>query len=151
MVVRQSRATIHKKLQKNILIFAGILLSKIPAFLLLCYNFSSMIEKLNALIFDFAYHENKGVIVYVRVFSGEVKKNMDLLFKVANEKFKSNEVGVFTPFEKEVEKLSAGEIGYIVTGIKKPGIASVGDVITEFRNPVGDEAVSEYEKPNPVV
>lgn len=110
-----------------------------------------MKEKLSALIFDFSYHENKGIIVYVRIFSGEVRKNQELLFKVANEKFKSNEVGVFTPFEKEVEKLSAGEIGYIVTGIKKPGIASVGDVITGFKNPVGDEAVSEYEKPKPVV
>jgi len=108
-------------------------------------------EKLNALIFDFAYHENKGIIVYVRIFSGEVKKNQELLFKVANEKFRSNEVGVFTPFEKEVEKLSAGEIGYIVTGIKKPGIASVGDVITEFKNPVSDDVVAEYEKPKSVV
>jgi GTP-binding protein LepA len=108
-------------------------------------------EKLNALIFDFAYHENKGIIVYVRIFSGEVKKNQELLFKVANEKFKSNEVGIFTPFEKETEKLSAGEIGYIVTGIKKPGIASVGDVITTFKNSIGDEAISEYIKPKPVV
>jgi GTP-binding protein LepA len=108
-----------------------------------------MNEKLNALIFDFAYHDNKGIIVFVRIFSGEVKKNQELLFKVAGQKFKSNEVGVFTPFEKEVEKLSAGEIGYIVTGIKKPGIASVGDTITSFKNPV--ESVEGYEKPKPVV
>ncbi len=107
--------------------------------------------RLNALIFDFAYHDNKGIIVYVRVFSGEVKKQQELLFKVAGEKFKSNDVGVFTPFEKEVEQLSTGEIGYIVTGIKKPGIASVGDVITHFKNPISDEEVFDYEKPKPVV
>ncbi len=106
-------------------------------------------DKLNSLIFDFAYHENKGIIVYVRIFSGSVKKNQELLFKVANERFKSNEVGIFTPFEEEKESLNAGEIGYIVTGIKKPGIASVGDVITEFKNPVLE--VSGYEKPKPVV
>lgn len=110
-----------------------------------------MNEKLNALIFDFAYHENKGIIVYVRIFSGKVKKNQELLFKVANEKFKSNEVGIFTPFEKEVEELGPGEIGYIVTGIKKPGIASVGDVITGFKNPVDDDVVAEYTRPSPVV
>ncbi len=110
-----------------------------------------MNKKLNALIFDFAYHENKGIIVYVRIFSGRVKKNQELLFKVAKEKFKSNEVGVFTPFEKEVPELGPGEIGYIVTGIKKPGIASVGDVITEFKNPIGDEVVAEYTKPKAVV
>ncbi|EFK95325.1 GTP-binding protein lepA [sediment metagenome] len=42
-------------------------------------------NSLNSLIFDFAYHENKGIIVFVRVFNGEVKKNQELLFKVANE------------------------------------------------------------------
>jgi len=109
----------------------------------------SQSQKLDALIFDFAYHENKGIIVYVRIFSGEVAKNQELLFKVANERFKSNEVGIFTPFEKATEKLSEGEIGYIVTGIKKPGIASVGDVITEFKNPI--DKVEGYEKPKPVV
>jgi len=105
--------------------------------------------KLDSLIFDFAYHDNKGIIVFVRIFSGSVKKNEDLLFKIANQKFKSGEVGVFTPFEKEVDSLSAGEIGYIVTGIKKPGIASVGDIITSFKNPV--ESNEGYEKPKPVV
>ncbi len=106
---------------------------------------------LNALIFDFAYHDNKGVIVYVRNFSGEVKKADELTFKVAGRKFRANEVGIFTPFEKEVPQLSAGEIGYIVTGIKEPGIASVGDVITSFKHPVGDDALEGYEKPKPVV
>jgi len=110
-----------------------------------------MEDRLNALIFDFSYHENRGIIVYVRIFSGEVKKGDELMFKVAGEKFKAGEVGVFTPFEKPVEKLGPGEIGYIVTGIKKPGIASVGDVITKVKNPIGDEAVSGYEKPKPVV
>ena len=106
---------------------------------------------LNSLIFDFAYHDNKGVIVYVRVFSGEVKKTDELFFKVAGRKFRANEVGIFTPFEKEVEKLSAGEIGYIVTGIKEPGVASVGDVITAFRKQIGDDAIEGYEKPKSVV
>ncbi len=106
-------------------------------------------DKLDSLIFDFSYHDNKGIIVFVRIFSGEVKKNEELLFKVANQKFKSGEVGIFTPFEKEVNKLGPGEIGYIVTGIKKPGIASVGDIITSFKNPV--ESTEGYEKPKPVV
>ena len=107
------------------------------------------ITSLQSLIFDFAYHENKGIIVFIRVFSGIFQKNQELLFKVANEKFRSSEVGIFTPFEKEVEKLGPGEIGYIVTGIKKPGIASVGDIITSSKNPVKN--TGGYKKPRAVV
>lgn len=102
-----------------------------------------------ALVFDFQYSNHKGVIVYVRVTEGSIKKGDELVFKVANEKFHCLEVGVFVPEEKSVDVLNKGEIGYIVTGIKRPGIASVGDTITLFRNPA--PALYGYEKPAPVV
>lgn len=102
-----------------------------------------------ALVFDFQYSNHKGVIVYVRVTEGSIKKGDELVFKVANEKFHSLDVGVFVPEEKTVDVLKKGEIGYIVTGIKRPGIASVGDTITLFRNPA--PALYGYEKPYPVV
>lgn len=101
------------------------------------------------LVFDFQYSNHKGVIVYVRITEGSIKKGDELVFKIANEKFYALEVGVFIPEEKAVSTLSRGEIGYIVTGIKRPGIASVGDTITQFRNPL--PALSDYEKPFPVV
>jgi len=101
------------------------------------------------LVFDFKYSNHKGVIVYVRVLDGVVARNTPLLFSIADEKFISLEVGVFTPFEKETDTLSAGEIGYIVTGIKKPGIASVGDTITLLKKPL--PALPGYMKPYPVV
>lgn len=104
---------------------------------------------LRALVFDFKYSDHKGVIVYVRVLDGEVRKGENLLFKVANEKFISLEVGTFSPEEFAREKLSAGDIGYIVTGIKKPGIASVGDTITLLKNPL--PAFPGYLNPQPVV
>jgi GTP-binding protein LepA len=104
---------------------------------------------LSSLIFDFQYSNHKGVIVYVRNFSGEVGKNNNLQFTVANEKFISLEAGIFVPQEKSVESLKPGEIGYIVTGIKKPGIASVGDTITTQKNP--QEPMLGYEQPKPVV
>ncbi len=104
---------------------------------------------LQSLVFDFAYHPNKGVILYTRVFSGEVKKNDTLLFKVVNEKFKPSEVGIFTPEEVKKSRLSVGEIGYIVTGIKKPGIVSVGDTVVSVKNP--SPALEGYQKPAPVV
>ncbi len=110
-------------------------------------------EKINssgqALVFDFKYDNHRGVIVYVRVMEGEFKKGMPLLFAVSAEKFISLEVGTFSPKEELKDSIKAGEIGYIVTGIKKPGIASVGDTITYSKNPM--KALSGYMKPRPVV
>lgn len=102
-----------------------------------------------ALVFDFEYSNHQGVIVYVRVLDGEIKKGDDLSFCEAKERFIASDVGVFTPEKKSAEKISAGEIGYIVTSIKKPGIASVGDTITLTKNPL--PALPGYQNPRPVV
>ncbi|MBI2109276.1 MAG: elongation factor 4 [Parcubacteria group bacterium] len=104
---------------------------------------------LQGLVFDFSYSNHRGIIVYVRVFNGAIKKGDTLLFKVTNEKFTVLETGVFIPEEKSVETLSAGETGYIVTGIKKMDKAVVGDTIVEFKNPL--PALPGYEDPPPVV
>ncbi len=106
-------------------------------------------EVLRALIFDFKYSSHRGVIVFVRVLDGKVRKGESLIFAVSGEKFSALEVGTFSPEETARESLSSGEIGYIVTGIKKPGIASVGDTITKFSNPL--PAFSGYMQPMPVV
>lgn len=106
-------------------------------------------EDFRSLVFDFQYSNHKGVIVYVRVLDGEVKRGDQLIFKVAEEKFGALEVGTFNPGETPKDSLKAGEIGYIVTGIKKPGVASVGDTIVQFKNQL--EGLAGYEQPNPVV
>lgn len=106
-------------------------------------------DNLRALVFDFQYDNHRGVIVYVRVMDGHVRKNDYLQFRVADEKFIAIETGIFAPGQKPAESLGAGEIGYIVTGIKKPGIASVGDTITFQKNPL--EALPGYMSPRPVV
>ncbi len=103
----------------------------------------------SSLVFDFKYSNHEGVIVYVRVFDGEIARHDELIFRVANEKFISLEVGTFSPEETPKPKLVPGEIGYIVTGIKKPGIASVGDTITTFKN--SGNALPGYMQPRPVV
>lgn len=102
-----------------------------------------------ALIFDFQYSNHRGIILYVRVFGGQFSKNSELKFSVAGHRFLAGEVGIFRPKETPADSLSAGEIGYIVTGIKEPGIASVGDTITNFKKPA--EQLSGYEEPRPVV
>lgn len=106
-------------------------------------------KNFRALVFDFQYSDHKGVIVYVRVFNGSIGKNTPLIFKVANEKFNALEVGIFKPSEIPVESLGAGEIGYIVTGIKKPGIASVGDTVALERDSL--PPLPGYMSPKPVV
>lgn len=101
------------------------------------------------LIFDFQYSNHKGVIVFIRVMDGEIRKGDELIFSQADEKFFVLEVGIFAPEERPVDVLTAGCIGYIVTGIKRSGIASVGDTITSFRRPL--PALPGYMKPAPVV
>ncbi len=104
---------------------------------------------LRALVFDFKYSNHKGVIVFIRLLDGKVRKGESLIFSVSGEKFNSLEVGTFSPEETPREFLGAGDTGYIVTGIKRPGIASVGDTITREKNPL--PALSGYMQPMPVV
>ncbi len=106
-------------------------------------------KNFRALVFDFQYSNHKGVIVYIRVIDGTVSKNTPLLFRVANEKFTALEVGTFSPDEVATDMLRPGDIGYIVTGIKKPGIASVGDTITLLKDSL--PALPGYMTPRPVV
>ena len=101
------------------------------------------------LIFDFGYSDHRGIIVYLRVFGGSFSKGDYLRFVAAEADFIALEVGVLTPGESPRETLSEGEIGYIVTGIKKPGIASVGDTITSTKRPA--EALHGYRSPTPVI
>jgi GTP-binding protein LepA len=106
-------------------------------------------ETFRSLVFDFQYDNHRGVIVYVRVLNGEVSKNTPLIFKVAEEKFSALEVGIFAPGEVTTDKISSGEIGYIVTGIKVPGVASVGDTVSSVRD--NNPPLHGYMTPNPVV
>jgi len=107
------------------------------------------VEKAQALVFDFNYSDHRGVIVYVRVFGGSFAKGDTLRFVVAEQDFIALEVGVLTPEETPRQSLAEGEIGYIVTGIKQPGIASVGETVTSKRAPAA--LLSGYRAPTPVI
>ncbi len=112
-------------------------------------NLNDNHKNFNALVFDFKYSNHTGVIVFVRVMDGSIKRLSDLKFKVAGGTFKALEVGIFSPTEIETETLSAGEIGYIVTGIKEPGIAKVGDTIALINDT--NPPLPGYMDPRPVV
>ncbi|OIO46370.1 elongation factor 4 [bacterium (Candidatus Gribaldobacteria) CG10_big_fil_rev_8_21_14_0_10_37_21] len=85
---------------------------------------------LQALVFDSKYDSFSGVVAYVRVFQGRVKRGDKLLLMVENKECQIKEVGYFTPTLKASEELKAGEVGYLKTGIKEPGKVKVGDTIT---------------------
>ncbi len=101
------------------------------------------------IIFDFSYSTHRGIAVYLRVLDGTFKKGQQLRFHSAHNEFIALETGIFAPEEKASEELSAGEIGYIVTGIKEPGIVGVGDTIGAVHGKLA--ALDGYEKPRPVV
>lgn len=106
-------------------------------------------NEFRSLVFDFQYSNHKGVIVYIRVMNGSVKRHDQLLFKISDEKFQSLEVGIFAPDDTPTESLGVGEIGYIVTGIKQPGIASVGDTVASIKDT--SAPLHGYMTPRPVV
>lgn len=101
------------------------------------------------LIFDFQYSNHRGIIVYFRVFDGRVAKGDSLRFLAAERTFTALEVGILSPQEQSVTELGEGEIGYIVTGIKEPGIASVGDTLVYERG--SREPLAGYRTAPPVV
>ncbi len=110
---------------------------------------SDVTNDVRALVFDFSYSTHRGIIVFVRIIDGEVKKGDTLTFRISKEKYVAGEVGIFGPDEKPVDSLSAGEIGYIVTGLKETGVASVGDTITKIGSSL--PVLAGYMTPRPVV
>lgn len=109
----------------------------------------SELDAYRGLIFDFQYSNHRGIIVFMRVFDGVVKKGDVLKFAASKRSFIALEVGIVTPDEVPVDSLSAGEIGYIVTGIKEPGVAGVGDTLMKDKSDV--EALEGYQLASPVV
>lgn len=106
-------------------------------------------KKVRALVFDFEYSNHQGVIVFARVSDGVIKAGDELAFHAAGERFKVLEVGNFRPQKTVIPSLEEGEIGYIVTGIKKPGQAKVGDTIENLNAPLAP--FPGYTEPAPVV
>lgn len=102
-----------------------------------------------ALVFDFSYSEHRGVVAFVRVTDGEIRAKDSIMFSAVGKKMIALETGWFTPAEKSSESLKAGEIGYVVTGIKEPGVAIVGDTLKTSSCTLPE--LSGYATPRPVV
>lgn len=110
-------------------------------------------KKTRALIFDSVFDIYKGVVVFVRLKGGSIKRKDKIKFIIKNKTVEAVEVGFFSPDYVSASSLTDGEIGYIVTGLKNVSEAKVGDTITivSDRDRESKEALIGYKQLNPFV
>jgi len=142
---------ISAKLGTNVVRLLDAVIEKVPPPI-------GYIEKpFKALIFDSKYDIHKGIIAYVRVFDGTIKRDEKIYLMRQKTEGSVKEIGYFKPELKSIEELKAGEIGYIATGIKEPGKVRVGDTITKISNfkfqisNLNIEPLPGYQEPEPMV
>ena len=110
----------------------------------------SEVEGLRMLIFDCVYDAYKGVICYVRVFSGEIKINEQIITMSDGRKMQVKEVGKFSPAMNKQDELKAGDVGYVVTNLRDVADLKLGDTITHSSNPT-NEVLPGYKEVSPMV
>jgi GTP-binding protein LepA len=103
-----------------------------------------------ALIFDSEFDQYRGVVAYVRVMDGELRKRDAILAMQAGTRADIDDIGYFGPAMTPVEGLRAGEVGYVITGIKNVSQLRVGDTLTTQANPAS-EPLSGYREVKPMV
>ena len=105
---------------------------------------------LQALVFDSSFDTYKGVVVYIRLFSGQVRVGEQVLFMGTKESYEVQEVGIFTPRARKQEGLSCGEVGYLTCNIKDPKQVHAGETVTHLKHPAS-EALPGYRPARPLV
>ncbi len=106
--------------------------------------------QVRALVFDSLYDAYRGVIAYVRVFSGTIKAGDMMLLMSNGQKSEVKEVGVFMPKMEKIAALSAGDVGYIVSTVKDTADIKTGDTITLSSKPAA-EMLPGYKEVRPMV
>ena len=107
-------------------------------------------KPLQALIFDSVYNPFRGIETYFRVINGSIKKNQKIKFLATNKSYGADEVGTLNLRQKPKTEIFAGDVGYLITGIKEAKEVKVGDTITDFENPT-NEAIAGFEDVKPMV
>ncbi len=103
-----------------------------------------------ALVFDSSYDQYRGVVAFVRVVDGSFSAREALRTMATDTRFDAEELGFFSPAMTPVEQLSAGEVGYVITGLKDVSRLRVGDTLTSVRRPA-TEALPGYKEVKPMV
>ena len=107
-------------------------------------------KPLQALIFDSVYNPFRGIETYFRVIDGSIKKNQKIKFLATNKAYGADEVGTLNLKQSPKQEIFAGDVGYLITGIKEAKEVKVGDTITDFEKPT-EEAISGFEDVKPMV
>ncbi len=105
---------------------------------------------LEAMIFDSVFNSYRGVIAYFRILNGTMKKGEQVLFMNAGNEYTADEIGILQIGQVPKKELQAGDVGYIITGIKVSKEVKVGDTITNALNPAA-EAIKGFEDVKPMV
>jgi len=105
---------------------------------------------LRALIFDSVYNPFRGVETYFRVINGSIKKGQHIKFVATGKDYFADEVGTLRLKQEPKKEIKAGDVGYLITGIKEAREIKVGDTITDAKNPT-TEAVAGFEDVKPMV
>jgi GTP-binding protein LepA len=105
---------------------------------------------LQALIFDSVYNTFRGVETYFKVVNGEIKKGQKIKFLSTGKEYFADEVGILHLTQTPKDKISTGDVGYLITGIKQASEVKVGDTITDAINPT-TEQIEGFEEVKPMV
>ena len=105
---------------------------------------------LQALIFDSVYNTFRGIETYFRVFNGEIKKGQKIKFVATDKEYYADEVGTLKLTQVPKQSVKAGDVGYLITGIKTAKEVKVGDTITDYANPTTN-IVEGFEDVKPMV
>src|SRR4029453_11381003 len=103
-----------------------------------------------ALIFDSSYDQYRGVVAFVRVVDGSFRTREPLQAMAQGTRFEAEELGFFSPTMRASDTLEAGEVGYVITGLKDVGRLRVGDTLTSVKRPAA-EPVPGYKDVKPMV
>jgi GTP-binding protein LepA len=105
---------------------------------------------LHALIFDSVFNSFRGIIVYYRIFNGTLKKGDKIKFSNTGKEYSADEVGILKIGMAPKNEVRAGDVGYVITGIKNAKEVKVGDTITTTNNPC-KESIKGFEEVKPMV
>ena len=105
---------------------------------------------LQALIFDSVYNPFRGIEAYFRVLNGTIKKNGQIRFMATGKDYLADEIGVLKLDQEARKEIKAGDVGYLISGIKEAREVKVGDTITSKEQPA-QEAISGFEEVKPMV
>ncbi len=105
---------------------------------------------LQALIFDSVYNSYRGVIAYFRIMNGSMKSGEEVKFYYTGKKYIAEEIGVLELKQEKRKEIKTGDVGYIISGVKRATEIKVGDTITSVERP-SDKAIEGFENVKPMV